>query len=65
MIFDDLWKNAKTNKFDRRCIDIGLGNVAVAAASVVELPPRHSNKSGQKRRSFLFVTAGPLRRGGP
>ena len=42
--------NIEQNEFGGRFIDIGLENVAVAAASVVELPPRCSNKGGQKRR---------------
>ena len=69
MIF---WKG-KENKFGKRFIDIGLENVAVTAARVVELPPRYTKKVGKKRRClqnarenhFLFVTAGPLRRAGP
>ena len=35
------WKN---NDSHRRFVDIGLENVAVAAARVVELPPRCNNK---------------------
>ena len=44
MTFEQMKKN------DICFIHIGLGNVAVAAASVVELPPGCSNKGGQKRR---------------
>ena len=42
MIFEK-WKN----KFGGRFIDIELEKRAVVAASVVELPPRCSNKRGQ------------------
>ena len=37
--FDDFWKNVK-NEFGGRFIDIGLENVAVAAARVVGGPTR-------------------------
>ena len=37
-------------KIGKRFIDIGLEKSAVAAASVVDLPSRCSNKEGQKRR---------------
>ena len=40
----------KKNEFDGRFVDIGLENVAVAAARVVERPPRCSLKGGHKRR---------------
>ena len=43
VVFDDF-------EFGGSFIDIGLENVAEAAARVVELPPRCSNKYGQKRR---------------
>ena len=49
MIFDAFEKLSK-NEFGSRCIDIGLENVAVAAARVVELPLRCNNKGGKKRR---------------
>ena len=48
-ILDDFWNNDK-NEFGGRFIDIGLENVAMAVARVVELPPRCSNKPGQKGR---------------
>ena len=35
-IFDDFRNNVKQNEFGGRCIDIGLENVAVAVARVVE-----------------------------
>ena len=38
------------NEFGRHFINIWLETSAVAAASVVEGPPRCSNKGGQKRR---------------
>ena len=38
------------NEFGKRFIDIGLENVAVAAARVIDRPPRYSNKGVQKRR---------------
>ena len=50
MIYDNFGKNEKTKKFGGRFIDNGLENVTVAAARVVELPPRCSNKLVQKRR---------------
>ena len=37
-------------KFGDRFVDIGVENVAVAAARVVERPPRCSLKGGHKRR---------------
>ena len=40
----------KTNDSRNRFVDIGLENVAVAAARVVERPPRCSLKGGHKRR---------------
>ena len=43
-------KLEKMNEFGGRFVDIGLENVAVAAARVVGGPPRCSNKGGQKRR---------------
>ena len=49
VILGDLFFNVE-NKIGGRFINIGLENVAVAAASVVERPPRCSNKGGQKRR---------------
>ena len=49
LILDDFWKIEK-QKDGGRFIKIRLDNVGVAAASVVELPPRCSNKRGQKRR---------------
>ena len=50
MIFDGFWKNVQTNEFGGRFIDIGLENVAVAAARVCDRPPRCSKKGVQKRR---------------
>ena len=47
MIFEEL---SNKNKFGGRFINIGLDNVAVAAARVVELPPRCNNKGDKKRR---------------
>ena len=44
MIFEKMWKN----EFGKRLIDIEIENVAMAAARVVELPPR-CNKGGKKR----------------
>ena len=40
----------KKNDFGGRFVDIGVENVAVAAARVVERPPRCSNKGVKKRR---------------
>ena len=58
----------KKNDSRSRFVDIGLENVAVAAARVVERPPRCSNKGVQKRRclqnvceNHFFVTAKPAR----
>ena len=45
MIFEKIEKH----EFGGRFIDIGLGNVDVAAVPVVELPPRCSNKGSKKR----------------
>ena len=45
-VFYDFRKNGG------RVIDIGLENVAVPAARVVELPTRCSNKTGKKRRNL-------------
>ena len=50
IIFDDVGKNVKNNELGGRFIDIGLENVAVAAARVLERPPRCSHKGGQKCR---------------
>ena len=44
-IFDKFQRKWK-NEFGGRFINIGLENVAVAVARVVELPPRCSNKGG-------------------
>ena len=44
------FSNNETNKFDELFTNIGLENVAVAAARVVELSPCCSNKEGKKRR---------------
>ena len=52
VFFDDVgWflKSVK-NEFDRRFLNIGLEQITVAAARVVELPPRCSKKEGKKRR---------------
>ena len=48
MVFLTVFENCE-NEFGKRFIDIGLGHVAVAAARVVELPPRCSNKGYKKR----------------
>ena len=40
-------------KFGDRFVDIGVENVAVAAARVVERPPRCSNNKGVKKRRCL------------
>ena len=40
----------KKNDSRNRFVDIGLGNVAVAVARVVELPSRSGLKGGCKRR---------------
>ena len=68
MIFEKI----ETNEFYGRFIDIGLENVAMAAARVVDLPPRCTNKEVKSvdvyktpARVILLVTAGPFRRGGP
>ena len=45
-------KNREKPEFGRRVIDIGLENVAVAAARVVELPPRYSNEGG---KNVMFI----------
>ena len=45
----------KDNDSRNRFVDIGLENVAVAAARVVERPPRCSNKGVQKRRCLQNV----------
>ena len=50
MVYDDFWKKVRG-----RFIDIGLENVAVAAARVVGGPPRCSNKRVQKRRCLQNV----------
>ena len=54
VMFDDCWsifENVKTNsELGERFIHIGLENIAVVAARVVELPPRCNNKEVQKRR---------------
>ena len=50
IIFNVFWKNVEKNEFGGRFIHIGLENVAVAAARVVELPLRCSNKVVKKRR---------------
>ena len=49
MILEKMWKN----EFGGRFINIELKNDAVAAARVVELPPRCSKKGGKKRRCLL------------
>ena len=49
--FDDIFDNKNMrNEFGMRSINIGLGNVAVAAASAVKRPPRCTNKGRKKRR---------------
>ena len=48
-IVDDFRIDMK-NEFGKRFINIGLENIAVVAARVVELPPRCNNKRGIKRR---------------
>ena len=69
------------NVFGKRFIHIGLEHVSVAAARVVELPPRCSNKGGQSvyvytthariicspppRRALLGVLHQPLMRQNP
>ena len=45
----------KKNEFGGRFVDIGLENVAVAAARVVERHPRYSNKGLQNRRCLQNV----------
>ena len=50
IFFDGLRKNKKEHEFGGRFINIGLINVAVAAARVVERPPRCGNKGRKKRR---------------
>ena len=59
------------NDYRKRFVDIGLEYVTVAAARVVELHPRCSNKGIKNvdvyetpARIILFVTAGPLRSDG-
>ena len=49
-LLNEIWET--NNDSRKRFVDIGLENVAVAAAHVAELPPRCSNKGGQKRRCF-------------
>ena len=44
------WKKKKHNASRIRFVDIGLENVVVAAARVVELPSRSGLKKVQKRR---------------
>ena len=46
LVFDDF----ETNEFGSRFINFGLEHVAVAAARVVVLPLRSSNKGDKKRR---------------
>ena len=48
MIIDELGK--KKNGFGGRFIDIGLENVGVVVARVVELPLRCSNRGGKNLR---------------
>ena len=43
------------NDFRSRFVDIGLENVALAAARVVELPSRSGSKGVQKRRCLQNV----------
>ena len=49
----EVWN--KKNEFGDRFVDIGLENVAVAAAHVVGGPSRCSNKGFQKRRCLQNV----------
>ena len=50
MMFYGFLENVRQNEIGGRFIDIGLENVAVAAARVCDRPPRCSNKGVQKRR---------------
>ena len=45
---NQIWE--KNNDSRKRFVDIGLVNVAVAAARVTDIPSRCSNKVGLKRR---------------
>ena len=48
-----IFENTENNELGGRFIDLGLQNVAVAAARVVELHPRCSLKGGGQKRRCL------------
>ena len=50
-----IFEKMSKNEFGGRLIDIGIDNVAVAAARVVERPPRCRKKVCQKRRCLQNV----------